>query len=1786
MLLKTKNIFLLFIFLGLSSIIKAEIEPTEISIDSPYKDNIELNEENSFNKYFVINIKEDILINQKYLIISTDNSIYNKNAFIYTSFTEKNPSADKRDYSSQYLTKNEIIINVSKLKSKSNLYINIHSLLETKIEFQVYLEKNIYLNIGQKRRFKISDVNKILYKSEESIKNKKIMIYSLGENINYFSMKINGNLAQQKFYNGYGTIIDLNKDYSDIYEISLNPNEKYPGIDYNEKEVEIGVEITEQSKNDIIDVNIMDHIYGYLSDKENCYQIKDINTNYEDITILINAYSQSLNFILYNETEYSLDIFDNYYIKLPSKYFENITFCLKKFTRKELDEEQYGEISYDFQIYYDKDLPNIQSFLHPLVNGKIYTYSLKSGEIMIYRHTSFNKYNFLYSASMTALRGKPALYGYSCETYPDCNLDKDKFEQMKKDGKIDIIHKINQYYLNKKLYAIGDKEINGEKMSQAREQYLSVVICESTEDYPNKGECQYTIEINNYNDEIQLLPGLVHSNSILFDKNYYRIKIPDFIDPKSDTTYIKIFFTILSGNANMEIYTDNSYQKKLTKYNYRHVHRKEIFEINEEIISEYYIMITTEDQAFIEIKYETDFHYQGYNKLNPNEINIEFINKEKGFVPYGVINPDYFYPINNTKNNDFYYRINTLDCAMTYKYDFKDEINITTKYHEVKKDEIYFGSSYGFELKLENYFHTVKDDKEDCAMIIYTGEKSKDIPLLIMEDMFHPSDFSDTYYIYPFSINDDFKGILVDIKIDPESLLNLDEIPKISVTFKIGNQNKEYEEYSITKDSSFFISESKIKKYCPDKFYQCSLIIEINKQNSEEKNFYTVLTNVHSSYDSVEYILENKVYNYNLRPKDKKYFYTQINSEEEGEINFMFNQGNGKIYAKLVEKDFIEENPNWNRRIKLPEEDSNDLLYCDVLNNVIKYNSKDKNNCKNGCELYILIESNENTQKKISTLEVSFSINKKIIKDEDKSIENSVVEIPTLDKYIKGVLEKDKYKYYTITIPYDYYQISFNLYSPFGKAYIKLGKGHICKNDSSLWELDPNDDFGRIIITANDSKISKETLKGISFSIGITNKKEILNDYNLLYYLEIQGLYNNPKPYYQLASQRSIICDTGEDLFCNVILYINHKYNDNKNLVYIYPSNGNIKIYAKYYSEINETSYLNSIENLFPNENNYDKSVTDMNYIFLNSEKIINKNNDMYILLTIKSEEKNNKIKLVSNIADTSKTLLLYGTEELIYFVRDIKFHLPYDKDNTNYLMNIRTIKGIQEFAIKDGETIPDLNGNYYIEIPSNPSGKSFDIININQKEKEQGILINYSKIKEDKLFNLEKNVKNEIYLSLSNDKSLPQYTYTKLSSNASLKIEILFHDITVSGRNKTDDTFKISGYIINKETLNKRIYNPDTKIEGELIQGKYLTYEKTGVIEISKDKIKTDDEYYLYIIVEKDDANKNIYTSIKIQYSVNEEENGMIIYQNKFYYSGINNKNKEDYYIINKQSDQDNYIIIDISENIPVLNNFDIKKELYKKDNNKNTNEIFTEDLIQEFDYNGRKRIIANIINHDGIKIHIKKNTEDENYKYYSINYNLVNNLSNFENFTSFNDTLFISTKKDDKKKTNLIFNNILRYRRGFRMKSFAYYIDVFEIKDEIKKESNIYSTYIGNHDEKNIKYSNILNNNINFFQQNMTIEINMEKEELKKCYIRVLADMSNNDGTRQKYIYNMTLIDIDKKDDKDNNDGVNVAIYIFIFIPTVCIIVLVVVLIYVKKKKNSDIKNPDDVESDSLLP
>ena len=192
------------------------------------------------------------------------------------------------------------------------------------------------------------------------------MVYAIGESSNYFIMNIeyiSNNLkkeftSEQKFENGFGTIINLEEienPHLGTFSINIIPNKSFPGIFAEEKVVEVGFDLTEDGIKSYLEVNILEHIYGYISTGQNCYKVKNIDDT-KNITILINGYSQALTFELFDDSAtkvYSLDILNNYYIKLSADYFYENYFCFKKFTQKEKEVEELGEISYDFQIYYD-----------------------------------------------------------------------------------------------------------------------------------------------------------------------------------------------------------------------------------------------------------------------------------------------------------------------------------------------------------------------------------------------------------------------------------------------------------------------------------------------------------------------------------------------------------------------------------------------------------------------------------------------------------------------------------------------------------------------------------------------------------------------------------------------------------------------------------------------------------------------------------------------------------------------------------------------------------------------------------------------------------------------------------------------------------------------------------------------------------------------------------------------------------------------------------------------------------------------------------------------------------------------------------------------------------------------------------------------------------------------------------------------------------------------------------------------------------------------------------------
>ena len=299
-----KILFILLLIISLQSIAKCEVEPEVISINC--SKSLDLTEDTSFNAYFALEYKEQDLLNKGNLIISTRSSSFDNPAFIYASFIEKYPSADNRTFYSQSLGVNELIINVTKIKNESTLFINVHSLKECSLNFTVLTKNEITLSLeNNKAKFKISDLTTLYFTPSQKDASKKIMFYAIGESANYFSMQIlysydNAIIkeysSEQKFENGYGAIIDLEEvmnPYDGSFIITIVPNDTFPGIFANEKVVEVGLSLTEESNNTLLEVNILEHIYGYTTFERNCYTINNVENN-RNLTILVNSFTQAM----------------------------------------------------------------------------------------------------------------------------------------------------------------------------------------------------------------------------------------------------------------------------------------------------------------------------------------------------------------------------------------------------------------------------------------------------------------------------------------------------------------------------------------------------------------------------------------------------------------------------------------------------------------------------------------------------------------------------------------------------------------------------------------------------------------------------------------------------------------------------------------------------------------------------------------------------------------------------------------------------------------------------------------------------------------------------------------------------------------------------------------------------------------------------------------------------------------------------------------------------------------------------------------------------------------------------------------------------------------------------------------------------------------------------------------------------------------------------------------------------------------------------------------------------
>ena len=938
--------------------------PNNIGINSEIPCDFSSQDSNIYSfTYESINLQEKNILH----IISKTKD-FSKPGFLYASLDE-HLSEENRLFSSQNLGNNELYINLEKYIEKTTIYILVKRRKATTyasdtININVELLQKIVLSdTNPKAKFKLSHISKVYYTVPPTITHDSILFYSIAEDWNFLDMKVmykgmDNSIrvlnARQIIETGHGIIVNLNK-IGTGNEITLNLTALENA---EERKVEVGFEYVDQEKSYLREVHLLERVYGVTELSKNCYKFNESLVSGDKPVLLINALTQEVTVDIYKSDSqklFSINVFDNSYIRLNDTFNEMDYFCIKKYSPLKDGYEIPGESSYNFQLYYENKLQENQMFIMSLSNGRIFTHTLKKDSIMVYRHDVYAAYLTdikIYSANLNIIKGNPKLYGYACITYPDCTVVKEDIPNLEE------VERINRYYVLKKKDAVGNinHDENGEAANEIRKQYLSVVICDTESSDPDNGECEYTIEINNQGEDTQLAPEKIMATTFMPGENYFSVRIFNHEEIK----YLNISLTVLTGNAYMKVYYDYYNYFKVTNYKYHKVFRKEVFEfISGDIKERYWSIVYCTEPSFIELTYTTNFHYKGYEKTNPGEINIEYIIKNENLYSYKIINP-YYYPL--LTNKDFWFKIRTKECSMIYSYNNKinSDIKAVDMIFDRNQPESY-QPEYTFMSTVDKYNYNTNDDSTDCSMFVYSGElNSEERPLLIISDYPIPSDFDNNYYIYPFYKDENFLGIMIDIRFINNNNGNLNYNVKLIV-----NKTTIIEK-DINKDEIILVDPNDSNINCGGNL-QCNLKIQIKKNQNSDKT-YNFTLNVYSPKSSLPELVDtteisNKIY---ISKGGSKTVKVAIGKNQETEIKFSFSSGEGKVQAKLIPKSQFNDYSNY----IFDDNDSSNMLVYDSKNRLLRITKEESDKCDGGCELVIALKV-DNTDEDLSQVTIT-----------------------------------------------------------------------------------------------------------------------------------------------------------------------------------------------------------------------------------------------------------------------------------------------------------------------------------------------------------------------------------------------------------------------------------------------------------------------------------------------------------------------------------------------------------------------------------------------------------------------------------------------------------------------------------------------------------------------------------------------------------------------------------------------------------------------------------------------
>ena len=1385
------NFFLCTFLLLLSFSSSQELNRTNITIT---KEETVYTSNHTGNWHFYdADVKEVInssFIKVKVLCESIDNY-----ARVYISSQIDEPNYKNSDYKSinpggiimipgrYFLNENKIIIAIEVKNPSSKYNLTIHGTND------ISLEKNMDIEMI----FDSMSETSFIYDPKEQVKD-SIMFSAIGPNVMDIEMIIQygtkSYTSLRLFDNGRGVVIpsaDFTYQEGSVFTITVICDMStllQVGVKHIPIDSTIDNHIRMLSYNVIIIDNKADSI------KQVCYTIDSIDespSKNETRHYIVNAksFTQNAHFYIYDKSSskeiQGVDIISSNYMTFD--YKKDYQLCIKA------SSGYSNEVSAQFQILDMEYITEYQPYKEPLIRGITHEEMVPKGKVMYYRIPSLAPFSNEIEMNIHFIKGYPKLYKGYCDDYPNCTIKPEDIAHLESIGEISTTYDINENIYLK-------AQVKGDEIYKSPIQTIAIVYCPD-DPLENVVDCVFDISLECPGDTTSLLPETRYTRPIEFgDSDMYSFEI-------TDASVNKLYVVLYSYSGNADLYVASSpyFEEEVGTY-YADGNREYIVIDkggSSSLVGQYYAKVEAMKNAYYTIFYYTETAEQKIFEVPSGEMFMETINMNEKKT---------FYLTNRNIENNVPYlaSIHSINCDLKVNF---NNTKYTQRFTQVVIDEtdpMYKDAKYKFDIEFVKFDSNSTSQDERCLFYLAGDESFQDNELLLNEGVFHQMAFNYKInyisYIYPFVYSGPSQIVF---SINKYSTLNL----KINYKF-YGREGSQGIINNHHRKIEILISE--IEEHCSIG-EPCPLIIEIEpeKKITDRHTELRFQIEVLSSAGIPSYLTLGEIRYNRLNGKKTNllslpnvhYYYSDLAQGTSGEINIDFLRGSGNAVAKVVRKDVIESDPDWNRRVQLPTQDSDGIKRLDYYDKRIEISEDDTSDCPKGCEIYVEVYTdNIYSEDKI----VEYSI---VLRRNDTVSNLPLQEIVSNTLY--ETIHKDVYNYFQTHIYENTNRIVFDVDCDLCVVFVNYGTNKPDKSHYD-WMFDSNVRY--FMIYEDDPKLNGSTLNGTTFTIAVG--ASVIDGISGSYYnMKVIAPPRSVQIVHEINSAHDELClITENNGKCYFIIPIHAGYGGNDIHVYALNEGINVtrvEIFSKFIDTQDYHKYSPEVLILnFPNDKYYEHSSINEEMSALLSIPVKKRDVDRYLALTIQGT-KPAELRILTTFYKTPRsTDFLAHCNELfalkagsqldlilggfhVYYTEIVviqgQLTMAYDKNNLK--ANLTTLDSEDVSTLGNIIDPKRLFVHHYIEATSKYPITIFFVRYT--AVTDQG---HFTKLKYGRINNLHYNDMNPFPI---------EYYATIKDDNTDLLINVHLNQLVKSDTFASSDDFNVRGYIVDESWIIER---------------------------------------------------------------------------------------------------------------------------------------------------------------------------------------------------------------------------------------------------------------------------------------------------------------------------------------------------------------------------------------------